>query len=169
VRDIAVVRRHAGDWSKPRELSPDRWEIQGCPVNGPAVAAAGRRVAVAWYTAANDAPRVKLAFSTDAGASFGMPVIVDEGNPQGRVDSVLVDDGSAVVSWVESTAEGSSMRLRRVRADGTPDASIVVVPAGSRLANGFPQMARSGDVLVFAWTADQVRTAAMALPVTPPP
>ena len=169
VRDIAAVRLDEGNWSKPRKLSPDGWEIQGCPVNGPAIAADGRRVAVAWFTAANDAPRVKLAFSADAGASFGMPVIVDQGNPQGRVDAVLLDDGSAVVSWVESTAEGSSMRVRRVGADGKPGAAIIVVPAGGRLANGFPQMARSGNVLLFAWTADQVRTAVMAVPVTPPP
>ena len=164
VRDIAVVGLRAGRWSEPRGLPADGWEIQGCPVNGPAVAASDRRVAVAWFTAANDAPRVRLAFSNDAGASFGAAVRVDDGNPLGRVDVVLLDDGSAVVSWVESSPEGGSLRVRRIRADGEPGAAVIVVPADAKLGNGFPQMARSGDTLVFAWTAGQVKTAVMPVP-----
>ncbi len=69
-RDIAVVRRRDGRWEEPRALPADLWRIEGCPVNGPAVAAHGRRVAVAWFTAADDVPRVRLAFSANAGASF---------------------------------------------------------------------------------------------------
>ena len=121
-------------------------------------------MAVAWFTAANDVPRVKLAFSADAGATFGSPVIVDDGHPLGRVDAVLLDDGGAVVSWLESSPEGSSLRVRRIRADGERDAAVTVVPAGSQISNGFPQMARSGDTLVFAWTAGRVRTAVMPVP-----
>lgn len=164
VRDIAVVGLREGRWSEPRGLPADGWEIQGCPVNGPAIAASGGRVAVAWFTAAKDAPRVRLAFSNDAGASIGTPVRVDDGNPLGRVDVALLDDGSAVVSWVESSPEGSSLRVRRIRANGEPGAAVIVVPAGAKLANGFPQMARSGDTLVFAWTAGQVMTALMPVP-----
>ena len=40
----------------PRTLAADGWEINGCPVNGPAVAADGAKVAVAWFTAAGDRP-----------------------------------------------------------------------------------------------------------------
>ena len=163
-RDIAVVGLREGRWSEPRGLPADGWKIQGCPVNGPAVAASGRRVAVAWFTAANDAPRVRLAFSTDSGASFGSPVTVDDGNPLGRVDAVLLDDGDAVVSWVESSPEGSSLRVRRIRADGGRDTAVVVVPAGGKLVNGFPQMVLSGGTLVFAWTAGRVMTAVMPVP-----
>lgn len=163
-RDISVVRLRDGRWEEPRALPADRWHIEGCPVNGPSVAAQGRRVAVAWFTAAGDVPRVRLAFSADAGATFAAPVSVDDGNPLGRVDAVLLDDGSAVVSWLESSPEGSSLRVRKVHANGDPDASVVVVPAGSRISNGFPQMARSGDRLVLAWTADQVRTATLPVP-----
>ncbi len=163
-RDIAVVRRRDGLWEEPRALPADLWQIEGCPVNGPAVAAHDRRVAVAWFTAANDVPRVKLAFSVDAGASFGLPVTVDDGKPLGRVDAVLLDDGGAIVSWLESSPEGSSLRLRKVHADGKLDASVIVVPAGNRISNGFPQMARSGDTLVLAWTAEQVRTAVVPVP-----
>lgn len=163
-RDIAIVRLREGRWTQPHPVASDGWEIHGCPVNGPAVAAAGRQVAVAWFTAAGDAPRVKLAFSQDSGAGFETPVVIDDGNPLGRVDVALMDDGSALVSWMESSAAGPSLHLRRVRADGRREASITVVPAGAGLTNGFPRMVRVHDRLVFAWTSDGVRTAVMPVP-----
>lgn len=164
VRDIAVVRWRDGRWTAPRHVAQDGWRIEGCPVNGPAVAATGRRVAVAWFTAADDLPRVRLAFSTDSGESFGPPVAVDDGRPIGRVDAILLDDGSAVVSWVEATPEGPSLRLRRIGADGSRGAAVAVLPAGAPLSSGFPRMVRAGDSLVVAWTGDGVRTAVLPLP-----
>jgi hypothetical protein len=163
-RDIAAVRLRDGRWSEPRPLPPDGWRIDGCPVNGPAVAAQGRRVAVAWFTAARGQPRVKIAFSSDAGTSFSEPVTVDEGRPQGRVDLVLLADGSAVVSWIESSATGSSLRLRRMREDGTRGPSVVVVPENGALANCFPRLVIDDRALVAAWTADRVRTARLPIP-----
>jgi len=66
------VRRHVdGAWANPVATGAEGWEIEGCPVNGPAIAAAGDRVAVAWFTAAGDTPRVRFASSTDGAASFG--------------------------------------------------------------------------------------------------
>jgi hypothetical protein len=163
-RDVSIVRLRDGRWTDPQPVSADHWEIHGCPVNGPSVAADGRRVAVAWFTAADDVPRVKLALSADAGESFATPVVVDDGNPLGRLETVLLDDGSALVSWLEATPDGSALLLRRVHGDGRRDAAVTVLPAGTAIANGFPQMARSGEWLVFAWTAERVRTAVMPVP-----
>jgi hypothetical protein len=41
IRDVAVVRRGRGGWTAPRPVAEEGWEIAGCPVNGPAVAASG--------------------------------------------------------------------------------------------------------------------------------
>jgi hypothetical protein len=165
LRDIAVVRLRDGRWSEPRTVHADGWEISGCPVNGPSIAASGRRLAVAWFTAANDVPRVKLAFSDDAGASFSEPVVVvDDGAPLGRVETLLLDDGSALVCWMESTPEGGAIRLRRVRAGGQRDAAITIASSGTARSNGFPQLARAGELLIIAWTGDRVMTASMPLP-----
>jgi hypothetical protein len=51
VRDMSVVRFAGGHWSAPRPLAHDGWQIDGCPVNGPAITASGGAVAVAWFTA----------------------------------------------------------------------------------------------------------------------
>jgi hypothetical protein len=165
IRDISIVRLRDGKWSQPRSVFQDNWQINGCPVNGPAVAAAGRRVAVAWYTGAGNKPRVKLAFSNDAGESFGEPVTIDDGNPAGRVDVQLLADGSALVCWLEKLPGGGEVRVRRVSLDTKLDQYITVAPSGTARSNGFPQMARVGDEIVFAWTGSRVFTATMPLAV----
>jgi len=152
VRDIHFVSQRQGSWSAPRPVHADNWEINGCPVNGPSVAADGRHVAVAWYTGANDSPRVKAAFSDDAGATFGKAIEVDDGETLGRVDALMLPDGSALVCWLSGTAESGSIRVRRVRPDGSLGPPAVIAKTDISRSSGFPRMARIGDEVHFAWT-----------------
>jgi BNR repeat-like domain len=163
MRDISIVRLRDGKWSTPKTVFADNWQINGCPVNGPAVAASGKRVAVAWFTGANNKSQVKLAFSDDAGETFGTPVIIDDGNPAGRVDVLLLPNGTAVVSWLEKLANGGEVRIRKVKADGSRDAAMTIAPAGTARSSGFPQMVRVGNSLVFAWIGNRVLTADLIL------
>lgn len=164
MRDISIVRLKNGKWTEPRTVHNDNWKLNGCPVNGPSVAAAGKRIAVAWFTAGNDKPQVNLAFSTDSGESFGKPIKIDDGNPVGRVETLLLPDGSALVCWLEKATGSGSVRVRRVYPDGKMDTSIAVAANGTARSNGFPQMALSGKTLIFAWTASRVLTATMPQP-----
>ena len=165
IRDIHVVRRVGGRWTQGVPVHRDGWRVDFCPVNGPSVSAAGRRVAVAWFTAANDSARVKVAFSQDAGATFGAPVRVDEGNPAGRVDVELRDDGGALVTWIERTGEdAAAVRSRRVPGTGsTPGTPLTIATSSAERASGFPRTAVTGRDVVFAWTVpgkpSEVRTA----------
>ncbi len=163
MRDISIVRLRDGKWSAPKTVFADGWQINGCPVNGPAVAALDNRVAVAWFTGANDKSQVKLAFSQDAGETFGAPISIDDGNPAGRVDVLLLTDGSAVVSWLEKLPNGGEVRMRKVKADGARANSITVAPSGTARSSGFPQMVRAGNTLIFAWVSNRVMTAELSL------
>lgn len=162
VRDIAAVRFADGAWSPPVHVHDDGWRIDACPVNGPAIDAHHRTVAVAWFTAP-DVPRVRLAFSRDAGRSFDPPIEVAGGNVAGRVDVVLLDDGRAVVSWLQQSAGGTEIRAQAFDAGGPAGAAVVVAASSEQRASGFPQMVRAGDGLLFAWTESgdptRVRTA----------
>jgi hypothetical protein len=165
IRDISILRWRKGKWSEPRPIFRDNWQINGCPVNGPSIAATGRRVAVAWYTAVDNQPRVKLAFSADGGETFTAPMTVDGGNPAGRVDVQLLPDGSAIVSWLEKLSSGGGeVRVRRVKADGKLGDAVAVSAPGAARSNGFPQMVRVGNELIFAWTGPRVLTAVLPLP-----
>ncbi|HET7275639.1 MAG TPA: sialidase family protein [Longimicrobiaceae bacterium] len=153
IRDIYITRYVDGAWTSGEPVHRDGWEIAACPVNGPSVEASGNNVAVAWFTGAQDTARVRVAFSGDGGQSFGPPTRVDAGDPAGRVDVELLEDGSALVTWIERTGgEGAEVRVRKVHPDGTlGEAQTVAVSSGAR-ASGFPQMVRSGDRVIFAWT-----------------
>lgn len=164
IRDIGIVRWVDGAWTKPARLSRDGWKIDGCPVNGPAIDARGADVAVAWFTAANDSPRVRLAFSRDGGGSFSEPVVVDDGLPSGRTDVAVLPDGGAIVSWLERVGGAGEVRVRRIAPDGTRSPSVAVAPSGTARSSGFPRMAFSGGRIVIAWTGDGVRTATLPVP-----
>ncbi|HEX8819681.1 MAG TPA: redoxin domain-containing protein [Archangium sp.] len=175
LRDISLVRRTAGGWSPPQSVHADGWRVPGCPVNGPAVAARGRRVAVAWYTYAGDRPSVRLAFSEDAGASFQPPLEVDAPKggrvPLGRVDVVLGEKGDALVSWLAAERERATLLVRRVTAEGQLGAPVPVVETSAERQSGFPRMERLGDTLLFAWTETgrptRVRAARLSLAEVP--
>ena len=163
VRDIHFVRQQGAGWSRSRPIHADNWEINGCPVNGPSVAAEGRRVALAWFTGAGDSPRVQVAFSGDAGATFGAATRVDDGEVIGRVDVVLLKDGSALVSWMAGNTEGGANKVRRVAPDGALGPVAIISRTDVSRSSGFPRMARFGDTVHFSWTQfgkpSQVRTA----------
>lgn len=154
IRDIYLARWADGAWTEGAPVHVDGWEIAGCPVNGPAVVASGDAVAVAWFTAAGDEARVKVAFSSDGGATFGEPTVVDGGNPAGRVDLLMVTGGSVLVSWLERTGgEAAEVRLREVYPDGRLTESVTVAGSDAGRASGFPRMAETPDGnVLLAWT-----------------
>lgn len=154
VRDIALVRFDGTEWSAPTRLHADGWRLEGCPVNGPALAARGEQVAAAWFTAADGRPRVKAALSTDGGRRFAEPVVVAEGQAKGRVDVVLLDDGTAVVSWLGTQGTQGRVRARAVTRDGRTGAPTTIAPLPSAARRvGFPRLARQADRLYAAWVA----------------
>lgn len=152
VRDISVSRLENGRWSAPRTLHEDEWVINACPVNGPQADAIGDVVAIAWFTAARDTPRVNVIMSTDAGDTFGAPVRVDDGDPVGRVDLVMLDARRALVIWLERTAGGAEVRSRIVTSAGGMSAVRVVARTTAERPSGFPRMGRYGDTVLVAWT-----------------
>ena len=149
VRDISVGRFVDGEWKGGAPVHDDGWVIPGCPVNGPSVAAAGDAVVVAWFTGAGNTPRVRAAFSDDAGATFGAPVAIDLGNPVGRVATVMPEPGTALVTWLEA----EQLFVRAVTANGDLGPARQVATSSNARASGFPAMLvdASGRV-VFAQT-----------------
>jgi BNR repeat protein len=165
VRDIHVTRFADRHWSAPAAVHHDGWTINGCPVNGPAVAANARDVAVAWFTASTGDGRAFVAFSHDAGRRFAEPIRVDDDGTRGHVDVELLPDGSAAVSYTDTTGARPQLRVRRIEASGARSPAIIVADvAGS----DYPRLAQGRDELLFAWTetgngVSQVRTARAAL------
>jgi hypothetical protein len=160
VRDIYVTRFADGRWSAPVNVHTDGWMIEACPINGPAVSARGREVAVAWFMAKNDQGRAFVAFSHDEGRTFGAPVRVDDGGSLGRLGVQMLDNGTAAVIWIEKGSQGSQFRVRIVTPTGVRSAPVTIANTeGSR----YPRMIGLRDELLFSWVdtdkGSQLRTA----------
>ena len=166
VRDIAIAGAAAGD---PRVLADDGWVIPGCPVNGPAIDARGSTVAVAWFTGAENKVRVQAMLSTDGGATFGPPVVIDQARgtdtPLGRVDVVL-DGEEAIVSWLATEQREGVIKLQRFGTAGPIGAPRNLAPMSAERGSGFPQMERLGEHVVVVWRDPEgkiLRAAALGL------
>ena len=158
IRDMSIVRLLDGQWTEPKTIHNDNWKIAGCPVNGPRVVAEGNNLAVAWFSAASDTSHVNVIFSTDGGATFSKPIRVDEGSAIGRVDIVMIDNRSVMVSWME----GSMIKAAKVNVDGTKEPSMIIASSSESRSSGFPQMTKSGNHLIFAWTDDKEKNIKVA-------
>ena len=120
-------------------------------MNGPKLAARDNVVSLAWFTAANDRPEVKVAFSKDGGLNFEPPIRIDEGLPMGRVDAVLLDKNTALISWMESVGDQARIRLALVdRSSGKIASREVAEVSGSR-STGFPQLEKFKGQIFMAW------------------
>lgn len=151
IRDIAVIRLENGKWSPSKIVHADGWKLNACPTNAAAVVAKGDRVAVAWYTGAQNKPRVEIAFSTDGGATFGATTVVSTGHAFGYTSLALDDQGNGTVSWLEQGGvAGTRVMARSVTAAGKMG-PLTQVAEGGRMALGYPRLVRSGSGTLIAW------------------
>lgn len=167
-RDISVVRLVDGDWTAPAVVHADHWQIQGCPVNGPALATSNGTVVVAWYTAAKGTPHVHAASSSDAAAHFSVPFTLDDGKPAGLVGVALesADRGAAV--WIEQVADERSIRVRGFDTSGRMGASIEVAKLAAGGRAGYPRIEWTGAGYMVAWTTGGEGARVATAMVSPP-
>jgi hypothetical protein len=152
IRDIHVSRLEGRAWSADRAVAADNWQVDYCPINGPALGTWGERAVVTWFTVKNDRGQAYAAFSSDAGRTWGQPIRLDDEGSIGRVDVEFLDDGSAVATWVELAAPRAQLRVRRIRPSGERSPASAVAEVPSSASSGFSRMVRRGDELLFAWT-----------------
>ncbi len=159
IRDIAIVRKVNGQWSAPKRVHEDNWEISGCPVNGPGIAAQGNNIAIAWFSAPENKGQVNVIFSKDAGKTFTDPIRIDDGDPIGRVDVVFAKPEMALVSWIEQVEKGGEIRLAKVSAEGKIGESIIATQTGISRQSGFPILEKLEQDFLLAWTmVDSITT-----------
>jgi len=152
IRDIAITRWVDGHWTTPKSVHADNWQLNGCPVNGPAIDTQNEDVVASWFTAAANNPSVFTAFSNDNGETFGKPVRTDSGNAIGRIDTQFLNDGSALVSWLEPKGADVVLQVMRVHQNGSHDKPITITNTSAERQSGFPQLEIVNKTVYVAWT-----------------
>ena len=151
VRDIYATRLVDGAWTLPQAIYNDNWQIAGCPVNGPSVAAMNKRVAVAWFNAKDDVPKIQLVLSTYSGLSFSEPIVVESPNTNGRIDTTILDSGNIIVSWMDTAGEAKIM-LSRYDINGELLSTTEVAGSSPSRRSGFPIIEAVGNSVYVTWT-----------------
>ncbi len=156
LRDTSIVRATPSGWTAPAPVATDGWKTAGCPVNGPAMVATGANLAVAWFTSAAERPAVKVAWSTDDGATFGAPITLDAGTgddaPLGRLGMAALRGGEVLISWIAGAGPGAVIRLVRASADGKVGPGYDLAGIDRARASGFPRIGVADDIVHVVWT-----------------
>ena len=150
IRDVQVVLRPEAAAPGTHSPGKDGWKIAGCPVNGPALAVNGSQLAVAWFTAPGDRPRMAVARSADGGANWSAPESVISSKPMGQLALTPLDAGFAL-SWLEGIPGGSELRLARLDGNGKPGPSMAIARTGPGRSAGIPRLAANGKHLALLW------------------
>jgi hypothetical protein len=161
VRDV-VARAWPAKGGKAGEaiaLASEGWKMPGCPVNGPAAAMLpdGITLATASFTGLDAKPKVELSFTTmkEAAAPPSAPIVVDDTTPIGRVDLVVVDEVTVLVTWLtktqDDTADTASWVGQLFRPDGPVGAARRIMSVSASRSAGIPRAARAGNGVIFAW------------------
>ncbi len=160
VRDIAFTSSHdeGRSFAAPIRVSEDKWALDGCPENGPALAVSGPDVHVVWPTLVKDdgsgEPGLALFYAASRdGRSFTprQPLPV-EGVPR-HPQIAATSNGTLLAVWDEAM----SGRRRVVLARAAPVASGALRFAREPVGNGpideYPVVAATSDGAVVAWAS----------------
>lgn len=152
IRDIYITRRIDGIWTVPTPVFDDGWKIPGCPVNGPKIVSNKKNIAVAWFTAANDTPKVNLSFSLNGGAHFETPIQISNAAAIGRVDVLFLNPKEVLVSYMEKDEKGTFLKSKKVALDGTISDAFVISEIGGSRSTGVPQLEIFKNEVYAVWT-----------------
>ncbi len=94
---------------------------------------------------------MKLSLSSDHGASFSEPVIVDAQNPAGRVD-LTFSQNKFWLSWLSDDSGKSVLKVRSYTAEGKELDTYIVEGVSSKRNSGFPQITRLKEGVMIAYT-----------------
>lgn len=156
IRDISYVIKRTGSkaWSTPKLVHADNWEISGCPVNGPALAAAGpQNIAIVWYTAPADRAQINFSRYDAREDAWQPPVTLDDDAPRGRVDIQLAADGTAYVTGLTRSngTDMANLTLWTITPTGKISRKTLSETTAARSA-GFPKIALFNDTLFWTRT-----------------
>ncbi len=162
IRDIAFTMSTDGGrtFAPPVRVSEDRWVLDGCPENGPALAVDDHhRVHIVWPTllpgpSDSSEPILALfyAMSSDHRAFTTRKLIPTEGVPR-HPWIAQGERNELVVVWDEGKDGARRIAAARVTVDERGDTHFVRQPLGDAFAGTYPVVAAGPGEATMAWTS----------------
>ena len=153
IRDIKILHNYADEWKEASNAPVDNWNIQACPVNGPVLSAWNNNLALAWFTAADDTPKVQLAISNDGGRNFQNAIIVDDSNNLGRVAVDWLNSETIFITWIGMEGSNTALLYRIVSTNGSVSAIQTAAKIDMARSSGVPQVVQiENNKVLLTWT-----------------
>ena len=89
------------------------------------------------------------------GDNFMEPLQINQGKAIGRVDLLMLDKRTALISWMESSEDLALMRIAKVGIAGKIEKIITVGEISGSRSTGFPQMELIEGHIFMAWNGLQ--------------
>jgi hypothetical protein len=162
IRDIAFTMSSDGGrtFTPPVRVSEDRWVLDGCPENGPAITVdAGRRIHLVWPTLVPGAtptsePTLGLFYASSLdGRTFTARQRIPTAGVARHPQIALGPRGDIVVAWDEETRAGRRVALARGAAQGVGPVQFVRQTIGNGERGVYPVAATTPDGILLAWTS----------------
>jgi hypothetical protein len=159
IRDIAFSASRDGGrtFATPVRVSEDKWVLEGCPDDGPAIALSGdSRIHIVWPTLVKDGDEDTIALfyslSRDGKSFAPRQRVPAEGLPH-HPQITIGGDGTPMLAWDESASGTRRAAIARVTTDAAGVARFARVALGERAV--YPVIAAARDGAVVAWTASE--------------
>jgi hypothetical protein len=166
IRDIAFTMSRDGGktFAPPVRVSEDKWVLEGCPDDGPAMAVdAKNRIHIVWPTVitektAEHAQTIALFYTTSADGRRFTPRkrIPTEGMPH-HPQIAIGDDGALTIAWDEGADGKRRAAMARTTAEAAAGAALTRTVIGD--AAVYPVVAASAGATIVAWTSGASATA----------
>jgi hypothetical protein len=176
-RDIAFTMSTNGGrtFAAPVRVSDDRWKLDGCPDNGPAMAIdASRRAHVVWPTTAEgknatakDAMALSIYYAVSRdGKSFTPRTRVPTRGPASHPQIVMLPNGASLVAWDEIVDGTRRLGLTRATVSAAGAVSFTPVAAPDAGAGQwYPALAASSTGAVITWVRQLEKGSTVAVAV----
>ncbi|MGB7218106.1 MAG: hypothetical protein WBD07_04795 [Vicinamibacterales bacterium] len=176
IRDIAfTVSRDGGrTFAAPSRVSEDKWVLDGCPEDGPAIAVDRQNIVhVVWPTlidgpAPGAEPTIALFYATTRDGRWFTPRyrLPTEGQPH-HPQIVIAANGAAVVVWDELRSGVRRAALARGSVDAVGQPQFARREAGEAASANHPVVAAAGAGIVLAWTSGPAETSQIRVRTLP--
>jgi len=160
IRDIAFTFSRDGGktFSAPTRVSEDKWAIDGCPENGPAIAVRGQEAHVIWPTlvsapqGADSAPALFYTVTRDGRTFAPRQKIPTEGVP--RHPQVAIEaNGALVAAWDEAANGARHVVVARTGNGAAGRPQFARQTLQDEATAQYPSVASTDRGAVVAWTS----------------
>jgi hypothetical protein len=146
---FSLYRNQEGSWSEPRSVGRERWPAPSAARTFLSLSSFAPRATVAWYTEADQEPRILVSQTPDAGQRWTAAMRADIGRPEGRLSQVTLSDGSILLCWLELPGDDASLPgglyLRRYAPNGGSAMPALLAIVSAAQLEGEPVLSLLSD------------------------